>query len=311
MECELSFVTVFVCLTNRKYSAPIIDRLGRIFAVLAGTPTTEGYEGDLLATYDGMNHEVKAAGLGVYAANPLKRGRFHAYNCGVTLGMGSPYPILPQPGDMAPVLARLLRHQGVKRMARFQDRCDSSCRLGQVTIHLGSLNLWAPRLYKEYANVRARTESKLNIPWNFEGSVFAAAAFNFGGKVRTFLHRDFLNWAFGWCAITALGKFNPKCSARLILWELKLVIDFPPASTILLPSAVITHSNTPIAEGDYRNSFTQYTAGPIFRWVRNGCRTEKQSNKEDTRGCEEMMAGKQVVYELHFSKIDELVDLIE
>lgn len=101
---------------------PIIDRLGRIIAVLAGTPTTGGYEDDLLAAYDEMNREAKAAGLGVYAANPHKRGRFHAYNCGVTLGMGSAYPVLLQPGDMAPVLAMLLRHQGVKRMARFQDR---------------------------------------------------------------------------------------------------------------------------------------------------------------------------------------------
>lgn len=101
---------------------PIIDRLGRIIAVLAGTPMTGGYQNDLLAAYDKMNLEAKAAGLGAYAATPHKRGRFHAYNCGVTLGMGSPTPVLLQPGDMAPVLERLRRHQGIKRMARFQDR---------------------------------------------------------------------------------------------------------------------------------------------------------------------------------------------
>ncbi|KAJ3966393.1 hypothetical protein EV361DRAFT_774759, partial [Lentinula raphanica] len=94
--------------------------------------------------------------------------------------------------------------------------------------------------------------------------------------VRTFKHRDFLNWPFGWCAITALGNFNPSRSGQLILWELKLVIDFPHAATVLIPSAVITHSNTPLAEEDTRMSFTQYTAGPIFRWVENGCMTEKE-----------------------------------
>ncbi|KAJ3871873.1 hypothetical protein F5051DRAFT_340233, partial [Lentinula edodes] len=81
---------------------------------------------------------------------------------------------------------------------------------------------------------------------------------------------------FGWCAITALGRFDPAQSAQLILWELELVIDFPHAATILIPSAVITHSNTPVAEGDIRTSFTQFTAGPIFRWVENGCMTEKE-----------------------------------
>ncbi|KAJ3769587.1 hypothetical protein FB446DRAFT_623905, partial [Lentinula raphanica] len=86
-------------------------------------------------------------------------------------------------------------------------------------------------------------------------------------------HRDSLNWPFGWCAITALGKYDPRRSGQLILWELKLVIDFPHAATVFIPSAVITHSNTPLAEGDNRMSFTQYTAGPIFRWVENGCRT--------------------------------------
>ncbi|KAJ3718182.1 hypothetical protein C8R42DRAFT_548423, partial [Lentinula raphanica] len=86
-------------------------------------------------------------------------------------------------------------------------------------------------------------------------------------------HRDFLNWPFGWCAITALGTFDATRSAQLILWELKLVIDFPHAATVLIPSAVITHSNMPVAEGDTRMSFTQYTAGSIFRWVENGCQT--------------------------------------
>ncbi|KAJ3769792.1 hypothetical protein FB446DRAFT_629681, partial [Lentinula raphanica] len=89
-------------------------------------------------------------------------------------------------------------------------------------------------------------------------------------------HRDFLNWPFGWCAITTLGRFDPTRSGQLILWKLKLVIDVPPAATVLIPSAVITHSNTPVAVGDTQMSFMQYTAGPIFRWVQNGCRTEKE-----------------------------------
>jgi len=149
-----------------------------------------------MTAYDEMNREANAAGLGEYAKEAHKRGKFHAYNCGTTLGMGTPYPVLLKPGDIAPVLARLLGHQGFKRMARFQDRMVFFClSVGVVlTKIVGSLNLWAPRLYKEYDDVRTTVQSKLNLPWNFQGSVFAAAAFNFGGKVSTFLHRDFLNW---------------------------------------------------------------------------------------------------------------------
>ncbi|KAF9059398.1 hypothetical protein BDP27DRAFT_1155039, partial [Rhodocollybia butyracea] len=115
----------------------------------------------------------------------------------------------------------------------------------------------------------------------FPGGVFGAAAFNFSGNIWMFKHRDFQNWPLGWCAITALGKFDPARSAQLILWELKLVIDFPHTSTILIPSAVITHSNTPVADGEAQTLFTQYTAGAIFRWVENNCLMEEKLEKAD------------------------------
>ncbi|KAJ3831280.1 hypothetical protein F5878DRAFT_667724 [Lentinula raphanica] len=150
-----------------------------------------------------------------------------------------------------------------------------------------------------------------HLPKNFPSTVFTAAAFNLGGKVRTFKHRNSLNWAFGWCAITALGEFDPARSGQLILWELKLVLDFPAAATVLIPSAVITHSNTPIADGDTRMSFTQYTAGPIFRWVENGCRTEKEMQVMDPLSYAEMQTRKDTAYLRrlgNFSTVDELLE---
>lgn len=163
--------------------------------------------------------------------------------------------------------------------------------------------------------MRDTVRSTLGLPENFGmSSVFAAAAFNFGGKVGTFKHRDALNWAFGWCAITALGRFDPGKSAHLILWEFKLVIDFPHAATVLIPSAVVTHSNTAVAEGDDRGSFTQYTAGPMFRWTYNGCRTEEVFMKQDPEGYKEMMAGKETAYLQYvnnFSTIEELCRKVE
>jgi hypothetical protein len=109
-------------------------------------------------------------------------------------------------------------------------------------------------------------------------SVFAAATFNFGPRTITFPHLDFANLAWGWCVITALGDFDPDRGGHLILWDLKLIIRFPPGSTILIPSALIRHSNTSIQAHETRFSFTQYTSAGIFRFVDNGFKSDQLVN---------------------------------
>ncbi|KAJ7431266.1 hypothetical protein FB451DRAFT_1421733 [Mycena latifolia] len=74
----------------------------------------------------------------------------------------------------------------------------------------------------------------------------------------TLPHIDFGNLAWGWCAMTALGAFDPDCGGHLILGDLKLIIRFPPASTILLPSAILRHSNTKIQRAERWYLFTQF-----------------------------------------------------
>ena len=73
--------------------------------------------------------------------------------------------------------------------------------------------------------------------------------------------------------MTSIGDFDPTKGGHLVLWDCKLVIEFPPGSTILIPSAVITHSNVPVAPHKKHFSFTQYTAGVLFRWVDNDFQT--------------------------------------
>jgi hypothetical protein len=108
--------------------------------------------------------------------------------------------------------------------------------------------------------------------------------FNFGPQTITFDHRDFANLAFGWCAITAIGKFDPKRGGHLILWDMKLVIEFPPGATILIPSAILRHSNVSLQPGEIRMSFTQYSAGGLFRWVDQGFRTAADFEAADKKG---------------------------
>lgn len=148
---------------------------------------------------------------------------------------------------------------------------------------------------------------------NYPGSIFACASMNFGPRVRSFIHRDSLNLAFGWCAITALGDFDPTVGGHLILWDLQLAIEFPPGSTILIPSATLTHSNTAIRTHETRLSFTQYTAGGMFRWVDNGGQTEKELKASDEGRYKEMLKLKPLRWKMGlemYSKVDDLLESI-
>lgn len=146
-----------------------------------------------------------------------------------------------------------------------------------LTCITAAVQVYAPTLYdylrgildkllqkKEYAHLRE----------NFEGSAFPMCTFNLGPHTVTLPHRDGANLAAGWCTITALGNFDCKKGGRLILWEFGLAIRFPAGSTIAIPSAVVTHSNTAIQPGETRSSMTQYFAGHLCRFVENGCITD-------------------------------------
>lgn len=85
------------------------------------------------------------------------------------------------------------------------------------------------------------------------------------------------------CAIHALGRYDYKKGGHLILWDWKVVIEFLPGTTILIPSAAVAHGNTPLAdpENEERKSFTQYVPGGIVRWWSYGYRTEEQVKEQD------------------------------
>ena len=48
------------------------------------------------------------------------------------------------------------------------------------------------------------------------------------------------------------------------------MIEFPPYSTIFLPSAIIMHSNTKIGEEETRLTITQYMSGGLLSWLAHG-----------------------------------------
>ncbi|KAJ7238463.1 hypothetical protein C8J57DRAFT_1086947, partial [Mycena rebaudengoi] len=127
-------------------------------------------------------------------------------------------------------------------------------------------------------------------------------------------HRNMLNVPFGWCAVQAFGRFNPTKGGHLVLWELKMIIEFPLGATILLPSATISHSNIPVQAGDQRVSFTQFTASGLLRYVDNGFRTEKELVEGDLKEYERMSALKDTRWQMGLgllSTVDELLERLE
>jgi hypothetical protein len=110
-------------------------------------------------------------------------------------------------------------------------------------------------------------------------------------------HRDSLNLPFGWCAVQALGRFDYTKGGHLVLPDLRLIIEFPAGSLILLPSATLLHANTPVQIGEARASFTQYTPGGNFRYAENGFRSETEILQQDKEEYKAMQKKKKMRWE--------------
>lgn len=100
-----------------------------------------------------------------------------------------------------------------------------------------------------------------------KGCPFATMMFNLGPAVCTFPHQDYKNLPNGWCAVTSFGNFDPEKGGHIVLWDLKIAIEFPPYATIFIPSAIVEHSNTAVGEGETRRSITHYNSAGLFRWI--------------------------------------------
>ncbi|KAJ7074924.1 hypothetical protein B0H15DRAFT_956970 [Mycena belliarum] len=247
-----------------RLAIPLLDSERRIIGVLGGTPrdfagwkvVTDG----AAALLEERLPRIRLSEERLHHRRAPADEPFPAIARGLSHGGGQ-----VEPGELCNNVANteltdeLLAHPNFCRLASFANSLFA---------------MWAPLLFAFYkAQMALFAAWNPRLRWNFVGSIFAACTFNFGRAV-TVPHVDFANLAWGWCCITALGAFNPDYGGHLILWDLRLVVRFPPGSTVLIPSALVKHSNTPVAPHERRSSFTQYTAGGIFRWIRNGFQTD-------------------------------------
>ncbi|KAJ7657028.1 hypothetical protein B0H17DRAFT_1213663 [Mycena rosella] len=191
-----------------------------------------------------------------------RRGLFAVLNVGLSYGKGQTVPSRLFDSNYAGISDRLLGNLAIQRMGSYADTAFAA---------------WAPRLYKYYHEHDTALRKHLpHLPRNFAGSVFSCAAFNFGPSIWTFCHHDVLN------------------GGHLVLWDLKMVIEFPHGALILLPSATIAHSNVPVKDNEERISFTQFTAGGLICYVDNGFRMERELADGDPAEFERLAALKEL-----------------
>ncbi|KAF8987746.1 hypothetical protein BDQ17DRAFT_1223074, partial [Cyathus striatus] len=136
----------------------------------------------------------------------------------------------------------------------------------------GSYKKWNPKVcsYTQLQLSVLQKHKKSSLCYPFSKSFYPALTVNFGPRTICSCHRDVKNLSFGWCAITALGNYDWAAGGHLVLLEFMLAIEFPPGYTILIPSAIITHSNLPISGSEKRFSFMQFAAAAIFRFTEHG-----------------------------------------
>ncbi|KAI0753282.1 hypothetical protein C8Q80DRAFT_1096058, partial [Daedaleopsis nitida] len=235
----------------------VLDRDGRPVVVL------QGYPGDRDEWMPEVNDVLSRVCDELRGSYRFKKGinhhvtdNFKAINFGISFGGG-------QQGSHAnyAIINSLIKNPVLLRVANFAN---------------AGLQLFWPKIYSFYDTILSGVllqDSTLRR--NFTNNVFACATLNVGPRTVTTLHYDHLNIPFGLCAITALSHFNPKTGRQIMLEELQTIIEFPAGSTIEILSAIVKHSNLPIGDNEVRYSFTQYTAGGLFRWWECGFRAYK------------------------------------
>ncbi|KAJ7885490.1 hypothetical protein B0H14DRAFT_2338710 [Mycena olivaceomarginata] len=240
---------------------PVVDGDGRVYAVFAGHEANPNFKAEVHdPAVEAMEEALRQCSASD-AEDSHHCGTLYQEYAGQSHGGGQFVPGTLQRGSVKAVLMLwLLSQAAFIRLAGFAT---------------GVFAGFAPDLYEYYAiNMCAFYAKNPRSRRPFLNSIWSACTFNLGPQTCALGHRDYANLSFGLCAITALGNFDYTKGGHLILWDAKLILEFPPGTTILIPSAAIYHSNIPVAPGERRFSFTQYTAGGIFRWVQHGFRSE-------------------------------------
>jgi hypothetical protein len=156
--------------------------------------------------------------------------------------------------------------------------------IGLTHSTLGRFAWIMPKVYRDVVTTIAGLQGHYaNLRRAFPGSAWAACSINMGPWSISDDHIDSGNAPGVPCAITALGKFDPTKGGHLVLFDLKLIIQFPPGSTILIPSASLRHGNIRVHDSETRYSVIQYMAGGLACHLAWGFKIQSQLSKKAIR----------------------------
>ncbi|KAJ8469826.1 hypothetical protein ONZ45_g16758 [Pleurotus djamor] len=230
------------------HSFAFVDSQGRMFLGGGSPKDVSGWEEVNKEACAAINSAREACSFSEKQLDH-QRGLFPVLASGVSYGNGRKRPLnVKNTARNARALKKLFAEESLQRIVGLQNQL---------------LHSFSPKLGAFYrSTLEAILQSQPELSRNFANSDFACITVNFGPVTETIDHVDRANLAAGLCAVTALGDFDPKQGGHLILWDLKLILEFPPGATILLPSALLRHSNTPLDQpACQRFSVTQYSPG--------------------------------------------------
>ncbi|KAH7878391.1 uncharacterized protein C8R40DRAFT_1030615, partial [Lentinula edodes] len=238
----------------------LVDVQDRVVAVLGGVPHGSAGEEWKAVESDaaGAMKQCFEASTFTQAQKHGRRGDFASRTVGYGYGNGRLKPQNYRVSGKANQKAvnELLQNKSIRRISGFTNVL---------------FNAFCHKNYVEYNDAHNELRQKQpELQSTFPKTSFAAVTFNLGPQSYSPPHMDPDNRASGWCIDTAMGPFDPDKGGHLVFWDLGLVIRFPPGSSILFPSALITHSTIPIQPQETRYAMVQYSSGGIFRWRDNG-----------------------------------------
>ncbi|KAJ3557640.1 hypothetical protein NP233_g11688 [Leucocoprinus birnbaumii] len=286
---------------------PLLDDQDRIFMVLAGRPNSPEYVVACDDLYNFITDTLTMASANSKFPDELrhhKRGNYTTLDAGIAYSQG---------------MTTLSNHSLVGVVQEAANTILSSDLVNRVQGHLDATHAkFAPKLHaftRRYVRkVFKKSRFHRKLRRLNKQSFYVCASANSGSKALTTRHTDEMNLGFAWCGVLNVGDFDPLLGGHLVLEELRFVVQFPPNSAILLPSACIHHCNTTIQEAEKRAVLTFYNPGGMFRYIDNYCMTEKELWKQNRSHFVMIQMKKATRYQRAlklFSTLAELKDHIE
>ncbi|KAE9401323.1 hypothetical protein BT96DRAFT_818081 [Gymnopus androsaceus JB14] len=193
---------------------------------------------------------------------PNRRGSYVTLPAGCGFGGGRTCPgSYANTAHNAPLVQAILDRPDVQRVARYVD---------------AGLQAYFPKLHSFYSSLLEHIlADSPEIVRMFQGCCYGACHLNLH-NASTVDHEDWYNILFGMCAVYSSGLYDHTRSGHFIAWSLGIVAQFPPACAVYVPSACVTHANTPIASHETRSSIAFFMSAGLARWYHNGYISDKE-----------------------------------